>query len=100
MELNDTVAAMCSSNYKERFLAEYHQCKIRHEKLDQMLVKLDAGVLEFTPNCSKNILLDQERCMREYIHILEVRALIEGINLDQSIIPDTPSNNIPRYVHG
>jgi hypothetical protein len=33
MELKETVELMNSENYKERFIAEYHQVKIRYEKL-------------------------------------------------------------------
>ena len=36
MELKDTVELMNSSDYKDRFKAEYQQVKIRHEKLRKM----------------------------------------------------------------
>lgn len=81
MELKDTVELMTSSDYKDRFKAEYFQTKIRYESLQSMLVKLDAGTLDFTPTCSKAILLQQKRYMNEYRHVLEVRAEIEGIDL-------------------
>lgn len=81
MELKDTVELMTSSDYKDRFEAEYFQTKIRYESLQSMLVKLDAGTLDFTPTCSKAILLQQKRYMNEYLHVLEVRAEIEGIDL-------------------
>ena len=32
-ELKDTVDGMLSTDYKERFVAEYQQTKIRYEKL-------------------------------------------------------------------
>ena len=41
MELKDTATLMVSSNYKERFKAEYYQLKIRLEKLKCMLQKWD-----------------------------------------------------------
>lgn len=53
MELKDTIELMNSSDYKDRFKAEYQQVKIRHEKLHKMLVKWDAGTLDFEPTCSK-----------------------------------------------
>lgn len=60
MELKETIDLMNSDNYKERLKAEYLQVKIRYEKLRKMLVKLDAGTLDFTPKCTraclKNIL--------------------------------------------
>lgn len=53
MELKDTIELMNSSDYKERFKAEYLQVKIRYDKLHKMLVKWDAGTLGFTPTCAK-----------------------------------------------
>lgn len=82
MELKDTVDLMNSEDYKDRFKAEYLQIKIRYTKLHQMLVKWDAGTLDFKPDCPKAILLQQERYMSEYIKMLEVRAEIEGITLE------------------
>ena len=82
MELKETVELMKSSDYKERFKAEYLQVKIRYEKLRKMLVKLDAGTLDFTPKCTKVLLLEQKRYMSEYIRCLEVRAEVEGIELE------------------
>lgn len=46
MELQDTVKWMVSEDYKERFKAEYHQLKIRHDGLKYMLHKWDKGELE------------------------------------------------------
>ena len=82
MELKDTIELMNSSDYKERFKAEYLQTKIRYEKLHKMIIKLDAGTLTFTPACSKTLLLEQKRYMGEYIRCLQVRAEIEGIELE------------------
>lgn len=82
MELKDTIELMNSSDYKERFKAEYFQAKIRYEKLHKMLIKLDAGTLEFTPTCPKAILLEQKRHMGEYIRCLQIRAEIEGVELN------------------
>lgn len=81
MELKDTVELMNSSDYKDRFKAEYQQVKIRHEKLWKMLVKWDAGTLDFKPTCTKQLLMEQERYMREYIRCLETRAEVEGVDL-------------------
>lgn len=81
MELKDTIELMNSSDYKDRFEAEYQQVKNRHEKLHKMLVKWDAGTLDFEPTCSKALLMEQERYMREYIRCLETRAEIEGVDL-------------------
>lgn len=81
MELKDTVELMNSEDYKDRFKAEYLQTKIRCEKLHMMLVKLDAGMLEFAITCPAINLKQQERAMQEYLKTLEIRAVIEGIDL-------------------
>lgn len=41
MELKETIELMCSENYKERFIAEYHQVKIRYEKLKNFCNKTE-----------------------------------------------------------
>lgn len=81
MELKDTVELMNSEDYKDRFKAEYLQTKIRCEKLHTMLIKNEAGKLDFTPSCPVLTLKQQERAMNEYLKVLEVRAAIEGIDL-------------------
>ena len=81
MNLMDTVELMSSTDYKERFKAEYYQTKIRYDKLHDMLIKLEAGTLNFEPRCGIELLSDQARAMGTYLHILEVRAQIEEIQL-------------------
>lgn len=82
MELKDTVVGMKSSDYKERFVAEYQQTKIRYDKLDAMTVKYEAGTLTFKPSCSLELLLEQKKHMGLYLRCLKVRAEIEGIDLE------------------
>lgn len=72
---------MNSSDYKERFKAEYWQTKIRYEKLHKMIIKYEAGTLEFEPTCSIDLLKTQESHMYQYLYCLEVRAEIENIEL-------------------
>lgn len=81
MELKDTIEMMNSPDYKERFKAEYHQTKIRYEKLHRMCIKYEAGTLDFTPTCSLELLKEQKAAMGRYLGCLEVRAEIEGIIL-------------------
>ena len=76
-----TVEGMLSSDYKERFKAEYQQTKIRYDKLHAMLAKADAGKLEFKPTCPLDLLRRQAAAMGQYLYCLEVRAQIEGIDL-------------------
>jgi hypothetical protein len=81
MELKNTIEMMNSSDYKERFKAEYYQTKIRYEKLHKMCIRYEAGTLNFTPTCSLELLKEQKSHMGRYLHCLEVRAEIEGIKL-------------------
>lgn len=81
MELQDTIELMKSSDFKDRFRAEYYQLEIRTEKLAYMLAKYEAGTLEFTPKCSFEILDAQCILMKAYLRTLKDRAVIEGIEL-------------------
>lgn len=82
MNIIDTIELMTSSDYAERFKAEYWQTKIRYEKLHKTVTKYEAGTLSFTPSCSLELLKEQKRYMGQYLYCLEVRAEIEGIKLD------------------
>lgn len=81
MELKETIEMMQSEDFKERFKAEYYQTKIRYDKLHAMIVKHEAGTLEFEPKCDIAILKEQASNMGKYLYNLEVRAQIEGIDL-------------------
>ena len=86
MELKHTVSLMLSSDYKERFIAEYLQVKIRYEKLLAMCKKWDEGNLPFTPTCSRQVYTDQLNHMKAYLSILEARAITEGIDLSEETL--------------
>ena len=86
MKLKDTIEKMTSPDYKERFIAQYQQTKIRYEKLKAFNNKIEAAYLTDDVempkhDCPADLLRDQQRAMGEYLHILEVRAVIEGIDL-------------------
>lgn len=81
MKLEDTAALMNSEDYKERFKAEYWQAKIRYEKLHRMIVRHDAGTLNFKPTCPIDLLRQQKSNMGQYLYCLEVRAEMERIDL-------------------
>jgi hypothetical protein len=72
---------MESTDYQERYKAEYYQLKIRSEKLSVMLEKYKAGTLTFTPSCSYELLFEQLVYMRNYMRVLEERARIEEVEL-------------------
>ena len=80
-DLNGTISLMQSSDYKERFIAEYYQTKIRYDKLHKTVVKYEANKLEYKPTCSIELLKQQLSHMGQYLYDLEVRAEIEGIEL-------------------
>lgn len=94
--LKDTVGMMNSSDYRERFIAEYWQTKIRYEKLKAFNTKIDAAfqTMGVCPgeegkrvempvhDCPAGVLREQQEIMGRYLHTLEVRAVIEGIDLD------------------
>jgi hypothetical protein len=80
-ELEDTVELMLSDDYKDRFLAEFRQLKIRYEKLRAMLSKWDDGDLDFEPTCPRDIYDKQIEGMEMYLDVLADRAEIEGIEL-------------------
>ena len=102
-KLKDTVELMNSSDYKDRFRAEYYQTKIRYEKLHKTVVKYEAGTLNFTPSCSIELLKAQKRAMGEYLYNLEVRAEFEKINLEEEtagqIITEISTEGIRIYEH-
>lgn len=91
--LADTVDLMCSEDYKERFIAEYYQLKIRFDALNDMLIKWKAGTLDFVPTCTEGTFEDQLYYMNEYLKILRIRAEIEHIDLFCK--PSTIDEGIP-----
>lgn len=85
-KLADTVEMMNSSDYKERFKAEYAQLVNRYYGLRRMLEKWDNGTLEFEPTCPRSTYNMQTKAMEDYIAVLEARAVMEEINLDDVIV--------------
>lgn len=79
--LNDSALLMVSTNYKERFLAEYIQLKTRLEGLKTMLHNWDNEQLSFIPSCPRSTYDLQVEAMTKYLAVLEARAKIEDINL-------------------
>lgn len=81
VELKETVELMNSSDYKDRFKAEYYQLKIRYDKLHNMCEKWDKDELDFTPTCSRFTYARQLNAMAFYLKVLEERAIAEKIEL-------------------
>lgn len=94
-ELKQTVGLMNSTDYKDRFKAEYYQTKIRYENLKAFCNRIEAAghmknqdchvdpsrIKEPEHDCPYYLLREQQRVMGEYLNILEVRAVIEEIEL-------------------
>lgn len=81
MELKDTVEMMLSSDYKERFKAEYWQLKIRHDKLQKMVDNWEN--LDFTPTCPCSMYVCQLLAMEDYMTLLRNRATLEEVELKE-----------------
>lgn len=87
MELNNTVKLMNSTDYKDRFKAEYYQTRIRYDKLNTFIAKIE--VSEEYPkkvdrpqfDCPLTLLKEQRALMYQYLQLLIERALIEKIDL-------------------
>lgn len=81
MKLIDTVPLMNSEDYKDRFKAEYYQVYIRFVKLNSMIEKWDKEELDFEPTCPRSTYDMQLKAMKDYISVLEARAVMENIDL-------------------
>ena len=96
MDLKETVDLMLSDDYKDRFIAEYKQTKERYERLKHFCNRIEASmtgeVTEPEHDCPYSLLREQQRIMGEYLHILEIRAIIEGIDLTKTITPKSTLN--------
>lgn len=79
--LNETIELMMSSDYKDRFKAEYYQLEYRYNKLKKMLEDWDANKLSFTPTCDRDIYTSQIASMGVYLNVLRQRAEIEDVEL-------------------
>lgn len=79
--LNETIELMTSSDYKDRFKAEYYQLECRIRKLEDMVKNWDKGLLCFTPTCERRWYTMQLYAMNEYLEILKMRAEKENIDL-------------------
>lgn len=71
--------------YKIRFIKEYRELEDRKEKLFNMLLKHEQGILEFEPACPIALLRKQYQAMCEYLYCLSARAEIEKIDLNAEV---------------
>lgn len=84
----ETMPLMLSADYKDRFVAEYRQTKIRYEKLKAYCNRIEMAMMhpckvEMPPHdCELELLRQQLHYMGCYLGALEKRAIVEGICLD------------------
>lgn len=78
MPLKNTVDLMLSNDYKDRFRAEYYQTKERYQRLHLMIIKYEAGTLDFQPDCPLELLKRQAKAMGEYLYVLEIQKIESG----------------------
>lgn len=81
MDLQTITTLMLSGDYKDRMKGEYYHLQNRKENLEAVLKLWDSGKLPFTPDCPRSIYDLQLRAMKDYMAILEARAIIEKIVL-------------------
>lgn len=77
--MNDAVKMVLSEDYKERFIAEYVETKIRYERLHSIIIKWCAGKADFVTDI--DLLEEQAKHMGNYLRVLEIRAVKEDIEL-------------------
>ena len=81
MELKETIDLMVSADWKDRFIAEYLQTKIRYEKLHKLIVKREVGKHGFDTPIPLGSWKEQEFHMGLYLYELEKQAVLHGIEL-------------------
>lgn len=67
--------------FENRFKAEYNQLVIRYNGLNRMIENWDKGCLSFKPTCPRSTYDLQLKAMKDYIAVLEARAIMENIDL-------------------
>lgn len=86
MKMSDTVGKMLSKDPKDRMWAEYWQTRIRYRKLNAFANWIEAARLQEKPepqhSCSYDLLRKQQSIIGEYLHVLELRLAIDGLNID------------------
>lgn len=87
MELYETIEGMTSTDFRERFKAEYRQTKIRYEKLKDFCNRIEAaartGAEPPEHCCPLDLLQEQQKYMGLYLKMMEIRAVIEEVELEE-----------------
>ncbi len=89
MELKDRETIQ-GADYRERFKTEYHLTKTHYEKLNMFIARIAAAEITACMenavempkhDCPIELLKRQQEIMAEYLHILELRSVIEDIEI-------------------
>ena len=83
LTMKEIFMLLISSNYSDRAAGEYWLVKDKYEALHRMIVKREAGTLDFEPNCPMEQWKAQAAVMGEYLHQLELKAEYEGCDLTE-----------------
>ncbi len=104
-EIREIAHLLVSDDYKQRFVGEYWELKIRLEKLNEHLMKRKLGLLGFIPDSNETDLYAQAHAMETYLRILEERAIKEKIDLtlnytppqqEPEVVEAEPVKEVPR----
>ena len=98
-EIREIAHLLTSDDYKQRFVGEYWELKIRIEKLEDMIRKYALCTLGFIPDCPISTLRDQADTMRRYLNILEDRAIYEKIDLTLNYTPPQQEPEVVETEH-
>jgi len=71
-----------SSDWKDRLKGEIMFLSDKYEKLGHMLERYARHELSFQPKCSFELLVEQHNAMGSYLNILLLRAVIEGVQVE------------------
>ncbi len=69
--------------WQDRVQGEYLFIKDKATRLKSMLKRYATGKLDFNPDCSFELLLEQYNTMMKYLTILEMRMHIEHIDIPE-----------------
>lgn len=70
-----------AKDWKTRLIDEYTYVKERYNKLHSAIIKREAGILGFEPKESLDIWKRQASAMGNYLYVLEIRMVINGIGV-------------------
>lgn len=73
-----------TKDWQHKLTDEYTYVKVRYNKLHSAIIKREAGVLDFEPKESLDIWKRQASAMGNYLYVLEIRMVINGIEVPKA----------------